>query len=427
MPETERSFEIEAQMRADWNARAAEDAHYYVAFGRRDQDDEEFFATGAEVVAGLDHELKRGLAARPAARRALEIGCGPGRLLKPMSARFGEIHGVDVSDAMIERARRNLTDIPHAHAHVGRGSDLAQFAGESFDFVYSYAVFQHIPSRDVVFSYLREACRVMKPGALARLQLNGLPKTAKEYTTWEGVRVSADEVRAFAREMGIQLLALEGIGTQYMWTTWRKARPEALSDSVRIRRITNAFSSEPCAPPRGRFASVALWLEGVPESADLNMLDLRMGGLPATLTYLGRAEADGMRQLNALLPPGLATGLVPVELAGAKTHLRVVPVPPAVPRVLSVSDGINLMAGAPIDSGTVKLQVEEFDFPETFSATICGQFVTRVETFCTDPMPPRHEVNFRLPDRLEPGRHTIELTLGTRRLSPVNIEIGEQF
>ena len=47
------------RMRADWNERAGEDAYYYVAFGRRDQDDEEFFATAADVVRGLTAELKR--------------------------------------------------------------------------------------------------------------------------------------------------------------------------------------------------------------------------------------------------------------------------------------------------------------------------------------------------------------------------------
>ena len=49
------------------------------------------------------------------------------------------------------------------------GRDLAAFADESFDLVYSYAVFQHIPSRDVVMQYLREARRVLKPGGLLAL------------------------------------------------------------------------------------------------------------------------------------------------------------------------------------------------------------------------------------------------------------------
>ena len=40
--------EVSSRMREDWNARAREDAGYYVAFGRRDSDDAEFFATATE-------------------------------------------------------------------------------------------------------------------------------------------------------------------------------------------------------------------------------------------------------------------------------------------------------------------------------------------------------------------------------------------
>ena len=46
-------------MRADWDARAREDAHYYVAFGRRDQDEAEFLSTAADVLRELEKELKR--------------------------------------------------------------------------------------------------------------------------------------------------------------------------------------------------------------------------------------------------------------------------------------------------------------------------------------------------------------------------------
>ena len=113
-------------MRADWNERAREDANYYVAFGRRDQDDNEFLSTAADVVRDLEGELKRMPAEPPgSSRRALEIGCGPGRLMRPMSRHFAEIHGVDVSDEMIAQARAKLKDIPWAHAHHASGSDLA--------------------------------------------------------------------------------------------------------------------------------------------------------------------------------------------------------------------------------------------------------------------------------------------------------------
>ena len=95
--------------------------------------------------------------------------------MRPMSRHFAEIHGVDVSDEMIALARERLLDIPNAHLHVSDGASLAQFPDETFDFVYSYAVFQHVPSREVISAYMRETHRVLKMGGLARLQFNGMP------------------------------------------------------------------------------------------------------------------------------------------------------------------------------------------------------------------------------------------------------------
>ncbi len=417
-------------MREDWNARAGEDAFYYVAFGRRDQADGEFDDTGIEVVAGLEWELKRVPTANPRARRALEIGCGPGRLMRPMAKHFGEIHGVDVADAMIARARERLAGIPHAHPHVGTGSDLSQFADQSFDYVYSYAVFQHIPSRDVVFNYLNEAVRVLKPGGLVRAQMNGLPPEARVYDTWSGVRITPGEVRDFCRHHGLLLLALEGLHTQYMWTTWQKPglAMAGSPSAVKIRRITNADSSEPVAPPSGRFSSISAWIEGLPAVAHLLSLDLKIAGLSATLTYLGRPEPDGLRQLNAILPAGLATGLNPVALYWnqqllAESRLRIVPTPPPVPRILEASDGVDLLSGRRIVSRSVKLFLEECAHPEQLDIWVNGEVLLEKDVFCTDPMPPRHEVNFRIPAHVPPGPLTVDLRYHARRFAPLAFEL----
>src|SRR5215471_21414975 len=239
------------RMRADWNQRASEDAYYYVAFGRREQDDEEFFSTAAEIVKGFIWDLKR-VRGRDA---ALEIGCGPGRLMRPLAEHFKEIHDVDVSDEMIKLAKERLRNTPNAYPQVTTGSDLSMFPDEKFDFVYSYAVFQHIPSRDVVFSYLREARRVLKPGGILRCQLNGLPQHAKQYDTWNGVRIAPEEIAQFTLEQDLQLLVLEQRYTQYMWITCRK-RPAALpadrkGPTPSIRSISNALTGEAVAPASG--------------------------------------------------------------------------------------------------------------------------------------------------------------------------------
>ena len=422
---------VRTLMREDWNARADEDAHYYVAFGRRNQTGDEFFDTGAEQVAGLLREVKRLPPAMPGARRALEIGCGPGRLMRPLSHHFGEIHGVDISDGMIARARANLAGVPHAHPHHAPNSNLEAFADSSFDFIYSYAVFQHIPSREVVMGYLDEAARVLRPGGIIRVQINGLPQTARQYDTWSGVRIPPDDIREWSLSKNLQLLALEGANTQYMWATLRRPTLEAnTSGAVRIHRVTNAHSSEPAAPVRGRFAVLSLWLGGLPDNADLNHLKVSVCNKICVLTYLGPVEFDGIRQLNIELPEGLPTGLGPVSLYAAGTPeraqalVRLISPGPLVPRVLSVTDGIDLLSGSRVVTGSVKAILEEVESPELLSISAGGVCIQTLDHFCVDPRPPRHEVNFELPHTYPNGPTQVTILLGSRRLGEFPIEVS---
>jgi SAM-dependent methyltransferase len=415
------------RMRADWNERAGEDAYYYVAFGRRDQDDEEFFATGREMAAALALELKR----TPGRDAALEIGCGPGRLMRPMSRHFREIHGVDVSDEMIKLARERLRNTPNAHPHHTSGSDLSQFPDEKFDLVYSYAVFQHIPSRDVVFSYLREARRVLKPGGILRCQLNGLPPHARQYDTWSGVRIAPQEITDFARENNPQLLALEQIWTQYTWITCRKAvAARAAAGPARIRNISNALTGEAVAPASGPMAALSVWVENLPPGFDLIGATVTAAGLPCRLTYIGEPEADGVSQVNAFLPEGLRTGLVPVEIVWNgkpvcdAAWVRIMPSGPAVPRITTVTDGVNLLSGNRIVTGSVKVTMIEVTHPEEFRARVDGLDALEIDSFCADPIGQRFEFNFRLPESIGAGPHQVQISLGHRALAPLAIEVA---
>jgi len=429
--------ELTGQMRTDWNLRAREDAYYYVAFGRRKQDTAEFISTGADVVRSLEVEMKRLPPADKRSRRALEIGCGPGRLMLPMSWNFGEIHGLDVSDEMIRIALRALHDIPNAFPRVATGADLAHYPAEFFNFVYSYAVFQHIPSREVVFNYLKEARRVLKTGGILRCQINGLPETARKYTTWDGVRIGARDVADFARGADLQLLALEGAGTQYMWVTVRKQaqgwweRVSAVREApgARIRQVCNSHSGEPAVPARGRFASISIWVEKLPPDCDLNQLTVTVDEMETPPVYIGSPVYDGVCQVNALLPAGLRTGLAPVELRWRGEPLcepgwvRVVPPPPSVARMVSLTDGVNLLSGNVISSRTVKLCLEELTTPERVEATVDGLAAKDVDRFCTDANNERWEINFTLPRSVAAGTHEVEVRIGRRRLAQVEIEV----
>lgn len=421
------------RMRSDWNNRAGEDANYYVAFGRREQDDEEFFATAADVVRLLTGELKR-LRGRDA---ALEIGCGPGRLMRPMSRHFAEIHGVDVSDEMIRLAEERLRGTPNAHPHHSSGSDLARFPDETFDFVYSYAVFQHIPSREVVFNYLRESRRVLKTGGILRCQINGLPADAKQYDTWSGVRIGPGEIRHFAREQDLQLLAVEQISTQYMWVTCRKM-PAGWTASLagmqveeaRIRSISNALTGELAAPAAGPMAFVSVWAEGLPSDCDLNHLAMTADGRPCRLSYIGEPEA--VTQVNAALPEGLRTGLVPIQLAwlgrplGAPGWMRITPPGPSVPRIDALTDGVNLLSDNRITSGTAKVTMVEVAHPGDVRVAVDGRPAHVSDSFCVDPVAQRYEFNVDLPSGIGRGPHEIRIAIGKRAFPPMAIEVEDR-
>src|SRR5579863_4494336 len=432
--------DINARMREDWNARAREDAGYYVAFGRRDQDEAGFFATATDVINGLETELRRVPLAQRGDWRALEIGCGPGRLMRPMSRHFVEIHGVDVSDEMIALAKEKLRDVPNAHPHLTDGASLPMFADDSFDFVYSYAVFQHIPAREVVYRYLKEIQRVLKPGGLARLQFNGLTRGGEgAYDTWAGARFSSSEILEFTQMNDFQVLELDGVSTQYLWTTWRKqpsgwhtaleSREGPIESNARIRRITNASSSEPVAPCRGRWATISIWVEHLPEDSGLHHLRVRVGDSLGTVTYVGSADAMGLRQVNVILPELEATGLLPVQIEWLGQEicppatLRVIPPGPVVPRIYSLSDGVNQVAGNRIETRLVKMTLEEVARPHEIEAYVGGLPAMDLEFFCTDPRPQRFEVNFRLPEEIGPGEHPLEVRIGKRKLAPVMLEV----
>ena len=100
---------------------------------------------------------------------------------------------------------------------------------------------------------------------------------------------------------------------------------------------------------------------------------------------------------------GVRTGLVPlrIEWRGRRlcpdTAVRVITPGPALPRLVSVSDGTNLLSLFRIESGQVKATIDEVESIDSFSATVDGMAVTGVETFRTDPLLERYEVNFRLP------------------------------
>ena len=161
------------RMRRDWNERATQDGEHYVYTRDSNSDEGDFEASGRvnydQLVRPYLPVLLNGRS--PSCSRVAEIGCGLGRITRSFAEEFLEVHGIDVSPRMIEQARSRLRDYPNVILHVGSGQDLGSLPGNYFDLAFSYLVFQHIPSREVVENYIREAARVLKPEGAFRFQL----------------------------------------------------------------------------------------------------------------------------------------------------------------------------------------------------------------------------------------------------------------
>ena len=319
-------------MRRDWDERAAQNGEHYVYTRDSSSDESDFEASGRvnydQLVRPYLPVLLNGRS--PTSCRVVEIGCGLGRITRSFAEEFLEVHGIDVSPRMIEQARSRLRDYPNVILHVGSGKDLGSLPHSYFDVAFSYLVFQHIPSREVIENYIREAARVLKPEGAFRFQLQGYlsPEYRRqEKDTWLGESFSLAEATQMLAAAGFLPLDATGVGTQYFMLTARKipeeGRPLAphiyagqvwvrgqllegwkdmdASGGWPIEPISRAILAAPAAPQLRVFLS--LYLPPVEPFPTLT-LKASLNKVPLGSASLGRA---GDPYLEWTVPPGAVT------------------------------------------------------------------------------------------------------------------------
>lgn len=99
-------------------------------------------------------------------KRALDFGCGPGRMMVRYGSRFASIVGVDIALGNLLHAedwvRRH--GFPRPDLYLTNGVDLSGLLTNRYDVVYSTICLQHIPVYDIRINLFREFFRVLKPG-----------------------------------------------------------------------------------------------------------------------------------------------------------------------------------------------------------------------------------------------------------------------
>ena len=132
-------------------------------FGRWDE--EEFFLSGQREIDALMTSC--GFATGNNGR-VLDFGCGVGRLSRALCPYFGEVYGVDISEEMINLAKKHTSSCAFL---LNQTDNLSLFQDDFFDFVYSNIVLQHQPTKEIAQSYIAEFVRIVKPKGIAVFQI----------------------------------------------------------------------------------------------------------------------------------------------------------------------------------------------------------------------------------------------------------------
>jgi len=129
----------------------------------------DFFQTGVDEIQIVTDYLEK-FDLLLSGRKAMDFGCGAGRLTQALAKQCSAVVGIDISKSMIGLARKyNIYTDNCSYMEIS-DDNLSFLENESIDFIYSNIVLQHI-APEFSTNYIKEFLRILNPGGLILFQL----------------------------------------------------------------------------------------------------------------------------------------------------------------------------------------------------------------------------------------------------------------
>lgn len=166
-----------------WEDIAATEAYFgvstldkFLAGGLDDQAKKEFFESGRKHIDLVFAELEAALGVIGRPKKALDYGCGVGRLLIPLAERCDSVVGVDISAGMLKEAKKNL-DAESVSCDLQNAEQFMADDDAIYDLVHSYIVLQHIEPA-IGYRIIKKLLRRLRPGGMGMLHITHTDKSA---------------------------------------------------------------------------------------------------------------------------------------------------------------------------------------------------------------------------------------------------------
>ena len=205
-----------------WNALAQKDAAYYIMTDKsKSASDADFRVSGKQDVQKLflNDEIVREIIGYDTKAVVLEIGCGTGRLSESIAPHVHTLYAVDISEEMISRARERLPALDNVTFLATDGMSFP-LADETVDTVFSYIVFQHMPSVEVIQKNIEGINRILKVGGIAKIQLRGIPTSKDSWFYGPSFNISA--VQSLIQGTSLSIVKSEGENQKCFWVWLKK-------------------------------------------------------------------------------------------------------------------------------------------------------------------------------------------------------------